>query len=807
MVKKKRHGDRIGTLEGGKGENGKSNLELQSIHKELKDAIQAQDTLRVWRTYRQASDKMLDTQHHSFRMSVYYRLLQYFCRANTAESATWARTVYQDMVKHRKPTIQILNMVLNTMMTHEDVESAIDFIQSEASLFNVSLNMRTYNIIINGLALSGQTDAAQRIYDEMRTGALPHRPDIVTYSTLVSHYCNNGLFQEADKMLDNMSKDNIKPNMYILNTAIKRFVKQKDYSSARKVLALMTESDQKPDLITYSILIDGYANDGDEQAIADIQAEMTHNNIYPNAKTITSMIKVFARARLDSDIDSDLEGILKGLPPGEMNDLTYGVLMNVYGKRKDMDAALGLYRHIASKGREVNEVIVGSLLDGYVRANEVLSADRIFHDHFTARGIQPTTAWVYSILITGCCKQHNLEDALRYYDEMRSFNIEPEKTICSRMIQLFLYHRQLENAQAMLRHMRDTKMDITVHTYTMLMDYMSNNRSLKSALRYYQEMLDDGIQPDVHCYTVLMNAFIRVKNFAACNRTYEQMIRSGVEPTLEALTSMLHSHSLQSNIAKVKEYWETITDMGLFPDHVSFTVLMQTYSQQNNVEMVEFIFKEITQKQITVDSIMLMTMINAYSDLPRLNTGRIDEIMDIMRDSELEPTPWCYIMLLDTYGRHKMPDRVVKVWNQIQSLEKPLDWVPTTSNLLHLIEACRERGYIDTLHSVWRMATRGSATTAPASEVMLQPAPEVFTMYLNALLTHNRFGEIEKLLREECREMRMTPRTQDFELLFTGLAQYDFLKKELESIRQLVVERWPRIEPLTDRIILNTRKI
>jgi len=809
-----------------KGGNRRGESALQSLRKAMDDALKSCDTLRVWQIYRETTDRMLDIKRCPFSAGKYYQILQCFNRANTAESAVWARAVYKDMTKYHKPTIQVLNMVLNNMMGHEDVGSTIDFVHTEASAFNLSPNIRTLNIILRGLVLSGQTKAAQKMFEEMRAGSLPHRPDITTYSTIVSHYCNNGLFQEADKMLNDMLEDNIKPTIYIFNTVVKRFVKQKDYTAAQKVLALMNESGLKPDLVTYSILIDGYANDGDEEAIAKIQAEMALNKIYPNTSMITSMIKVFARVRLDSDIDGELEEILKGLPPGEMNDLTFGVLMNVYGKRKDLDAAMGIYRHIVSKGREVHEVIVGSLLDGYVRANEIQSAYKIFHDHFTARGIQPTTAWVYSILITGCCKQRDLKVALRHYDEMRSLNIEPEKTTCSRMIQLFLAYHQLENAQEMLRHMQTTKMEISVHTYTMLMEHMSSSRNLKGALRYYQEMLDEGIQPDVHCYTVLINAFIRVRNFAACDRTYEQMIKSGIEPTLEALTSMLHAYSLRSNIGKVKEYWETITDMGLFPDHISFTALMQTYSQQGNAEMVEFIFKDIIQRKIKIDTIMLITLINTYSDLPRLNTGRIDEIMGIMEDLELEPSSRYYALLLDTFGRHKMPDRVVKVWRQAQSLKKVLDWVPTTSNLLYLIESCRERGYIDVLHSVWRVATRGSSRSnqgatpfmesmgtgfsleaLPAPEVQFRPEPEVFSLYLNALLTHNRFNEIEKLLEEECREMRLTPRTEDFDLLFTGLAQYDFLKKELESIRRIVVERWPWAAPMVDKIILNTRKI
>ncbi|KAF9163171.1 hypothetical protein BGX20_001418, partial [Mortierella sp. AD010] len=765
----------------------------------MNDAVNSRNPHQIWHTYTRLTSRIVDPKGPPFSAAIYFRMLHCFQATRSRQTAKWALIVYEDMKKYYRPEITTLNTMLDILIRFENVEWAINFFQKDASLLKLSPNVRSYNIMIRGLAANGQLKAAEKIYLEMRQGTIPEKPQVTTYSALMSQYIKNGMHAEADGVLDDMLKDNVKPNMWIFNSVIKRFVQRNDYTAARRVMALMKESDLKPDVVTYSILIDGYARDGNEEAIANIQAEMARNNIYPNEKTITSTIKVFSRSNLDSDIDSRLEMLLKSLPLGEMNEHTFGVLVNVYGKRRDMNAAMGIYHHIISKGRQVNDVIMCSLLDGYVRSGDLPTANKLFHEYYTSKGIRPPSAWSYSTMITGCCKESNLHDALHYYHEMNSFQIEPDVTICSRLIQLYLEHHQLDNAQQMLRLMRNTGMRVSVHTYTMLIDYMSSIKDIRSALRYYQEMLDSGIRPDVHCYTVLINAHIRSNDYTKCNYYFEQMTESGVQPTLETLTSMLHVHSLQGHIDQVRGFWTAITDMGFLPDIISFTVLMQTYSQQSNVEMVEFIFKEITQKELKVDTLTLTTLMRAYSDLPNLNVGRIDEILGMMEELELEPIPEYYRMLIDAFGRHGMPDRVVKIWRQFQGQEEPPAWVPSTSNLLHLIEACRDRGYIEILHSVWHSAVFGtsrenvvgsgtdSSTLQPMSRVsMLKPASEVFTAYLNALLTHNRFQEIEDLLRDGCRQMRMVPRNDDFELLFTGLAQYDFLKKELENMRQIV---------------------
>ncbi|KAF9190343.1 hypothetical protein BGZ50_000287 [Haplosporangium sp. Z 11] len=776
----------------------------------MNEAVNSRNAQQIWHTYTRLISRNTTNRSPPFSASLYFRMLHCFQSKKTAESAKWALKVYEDMTQYYIPKITTLNTMLDILIRHEDVNWTIDFFYQNASYFKVAPNPRSYNIMIRGLATKGQFEAARKIYGDMRSGALPVRPDISTYSTLMSIYARKGMQDEADKMLDDMYKDQVKPNIWIFNSVIKRCVNRKDYAGADKVIELMRESNLKPDVITYSTLIDSYAKEGNEDAIASIQTEMAANQIYPNAKTITSTIKAFARIAFDSDIDARLEGLLKSLPAGEMHEHTYGVLMHVYGKRKDLEAAMGIYQHIISKGQEVNDVIVNSLLHGHILAGQIPTANKIFHNHFTGRGLRPSTSITYSIMITGCCKQGNLNDALHYYHEMNSFQLEPDTVICSRLIQLYLEHHQHDNARQILRLMRNAKMDIPVHTFTMLMDHMSSSKNTRGALRYYQEMLDAGVRPDVHCFTVLINTHLRAQNYAACDRTFESMIKYGIQPTLQTLTSMIHVHSTQGNLDKVRKHWSAIIDSGLLPDLKTFTLLMQTYGQQGNAEMVEYIFKEIDRKRIKIDVPTITTLINTYNALPGLNVGRIEEIVSMMEDLELHPTAEYFRVLFNTYGHHRLPDRVVKTWRQLQSLEQPLDWIPPTSNLLYLIEACRDRGYTDILQSVWRAATMGlMARDQQASSVsnLYCPNPEVFTSYLNALLTHNRFREIETLLRDDCPKMRMTPRAADFDLLFTSLAQYEFLEKELESIHRIVVQQWPAVTPTVDRIIESTRRI
>ncbi|KAF9585721.1 hypothetical protein BGW38_001060 [Lunasporangiospora selenospora] len=770
---------------------------------------------------------------HPFSPVLYNRILHSFQQYKKPISAKWALKVYEELSKFYTLRLPTLNCILDILVRHEDLDWAINFFKTGISKANLQPDTQSYNIIIRGLAGNGREEEARKIYDEMRAGVYSVRPDVATYSTLMNHYAKKGQLQVADSVLEHMFADKVKPNIWIFNSIVDRCVARRDYDGANKVISMMRESGLKPDVVTYTTLIDRYAGDGDEEGIARIQQEMAENNVQPNAQTITSIMRVFAHATLEGEIDERLESLLKSLPVGEMNDMTFGVLMNVYGKRKNLSAAMDIYQHIVSKGRLVNDVIVNSLLDGHVRAGDPQMASKIFHEHFTVRNTQPLSSWTYSIMITGCCKENSLNDALHYYHLMTRYKIEPDAISCSRMIQLFLGHHSLDRAQRMLQVMQSSNMTISIQTFTMLIDYMSKSKDMRGALRCYQQMLDAGIHPDVNCYTVLMNAFIREKNFAACVAMHERMVHSGIKPSLESLTTILHVHSIQGNLQKVREQWEAIEVEGFLPDHKAYTLLMQTYANLSNVEMVEFIYEEMQRKEIKIDEITLRTIVSSYATLPQLNLARIDEISSVMEKKDLVPSAEYFKVLMEAYGEHHMPDRLVKMWNHLQQLDTPLSWTPNTDILLNLIEACRDRGYIDTLHSVWHAATIGyspittqstggvdtplpkmlSSSSSPRSTetirtpIPITPAPEVFTAYLNALLTHNRFQEIEQLLSDTCREVGVMPRPEDMEFLFTGLAQYAFLGKELGRMLALVEQRWPMYVPLATRIVQGTRRI
>ncbi|KAK8655498.1 hypothetical protein V6N13_108073 [Hibiscus sabdariffa] len=71
-----------------------------------------------------------------------------------------------------------------------------------------------------------------------------HEPDLVTYNVLLNYFCNELMLQEAEKLLKNMKRSGIGPDVYSYNQMIK---------GLRRVA---------PDVVTFTTLIKAFLNKG-----------------------------------------------------------------------------------------------------------------------------------------------------------------------------------------------------------------------------------------------------------------------------------------------------------------------------------------------------------------------------------------------------------------------------------------------------------------------------------------------------------------------------------------------------------------
>ncbi|KAL7485202.1 hypothetical protein ACHAW6_010795 [Cyclotella cf. meneghiniana] len=172
------------------------------------------------------------------------------------------------------PDIVMANTVLDAYVNCGSVGKAEELFRSIAGNDRPSagngeywprlyLNIRTYNIMLKGMATEGRLDDALALSDAMRADGI--WDDIAT-NTLVKVAVTAQEFAVAESILANHTSTDISP-------------KQTDH----------------PNVEAYTELIDGYAKDNQLEKALEIMQLMQHRGVTPNEYTYTCIVGALAR--------------------------------------------------------------------------------------------------------------------------------------------------------------------------------------------------------------------------------------------------------------------------------------------------------------------------------------------------------------------------------------------------------------------------------------------------------------------------------------------------------------------------------
>lgn len=155
-------------------------------------------------------------------------------------------------------------------------------------------NIVTYSTLLNGLCKEGKLQEAVEILDRMKLQGL--KPDAGLYGKIISCFCDNGKYQEAANFLDEMVLGGITPNrltwsLHIRthNTVVQGLCKT-DPNRAFQVYLSMRNRSISVDSLTYSSLITCFCKKGDIHKSARIVDELVLDGCLPDEGTWSAVM-------------------------------------------------------------------------------------------------------------------------------------------------------------------------------------------------------------------------------------------------------------------------------------------------------------------------------------------------------------------------------------------------------------------------------------------------------------------------------------------------------------------------------------
>jgi pentatricopeptide repeat protein len=243
--------------------------------------------------------------------------------------------------------------------------------EEAASKFNVTPDLVSHNILLNGLCEKGEIEHARKLLDEMsrRENNRPE-PNIISYNTILCWYLKKREDGPFDDILKEIEDKKLEPNVVTFNCRIGRFCNMSESFKAEELLDVMCARGIQPSVSTFSHLIRGYCKENNLSSALSMFKKMNaakrrsgSDGVSPSADIYNLLIKnLIKREQFDDALFICIESMeRKSLPPFEDIKCIIQGLVKESKADEAKDLVKKMNKVLKGEPRDVWERIIGDL--------------------------------------------------------------------------------------------------------------------------------------------------------------------------------------------------------------------------------------------------------------------------------------------------------------------------------------------------------------------------------------------------------------------------------------------------------------
>lgn len=282
--------------------------------------------------------------------------------------------------------VMALNGLMDALVKGDSVEHAYE-IFVEFKEF-VTLNSKSFNILVHGFCKARRLDDARKILNEMEDYGF--KPCIVSYTSFIEAYCHEKDFRNVDAVLDEMKEKGCKPNT-----------------------------------VTYTIVMHGRGKAGEVGKALEVYEKMKNDGCLPDSPFYSSLIFILSKAGRLKDSNEIFDDMKKqGVKP---NVLSYNTMISSACRLSLEEKALGLLRRMEEDSCKPDISTYVPLLKMCCRKKRMKVLNFLL-SHMLNNDVSIDHA-TYTALIRGLCNSGKLEQACAFFEEMVLKGMEPKNFI------------------------------------------------------------------------------------------------------------------------------------------------------------------------------------------------------------------------------------------------------------------------------------------------------------------------------------------------------------------------------------------
>ncbi|KAG0496688.1 hypothetical protein HPP92_001379 [Vanilla planifolia] len=467
-------------------------------------------------------------------------LLDALCKQKRLQNAL---SFFQELRERKDfmPCIVIINSLISGfleealevfgVMERDGVEVDIGLMNDAFKVFNRMIvcglrpDVVTYTTLISGFCKDGSIKQMETLLDEMESIGLDM--DVVAYSVLIHGYCRTGHFDKAFQTCQVIHSKRIIPNSFIHGAFLSSLCKNGMVSEANEYLDRLTRCNLSVNVTLYNRVIDGYVQEGNIDGAVGLYKQMFKRGIMPTTVTCNSLLLGFCKTGqlfVARDFLRNIE--IYGVTP---TVVTYTTLMDAFSESGDVDAMLEL---------------LGEMIGKDITPNVI----------------------TFSVVIKGLCKKGRINEAVRLLKEVSDMGIHVDEIAYNTLIQGFCEVSEFKMAFCMLKKMFLTNVSPTPVTYSLLINALCLKGNLEGAELYLNDLVDKGVCLRKFAYITIIKAQCAKGMQQKAILLFERMLRADYDVSIKDYSAVINRLCKRNCITEAVLIFNMMLCTGILPD-------------------------------------------------------------------------------------------------------------------------------------------------------------------------------------------------------------------------------------------------
>ncbi|KAF3320162.1 pentatricopeptide repeat-containing protein [Carex littledalei] len=221
------------------------------------------------------------------------RIIALYGRANMPDHAV--KTFQEMHLFGCKRTVKSFNATLKVLSQASRFHELCQLFNNAPQIYGIQLDEISYNTLIKVMCEMGSLDSAYRVMLEMGKSGV--KPDVVTYTTLISAFYKNNLRKIGDGLWNLMRLRGCNPTLATYNVRIQYLINRHRTFEANYLVRTMHKLGIKPDEVTYNLIIKGFFIKGEVKMANNVFYSMSRRGCEPNRKIYQTMVHYLCEER------------------------------------------------------------------------------------------------------------------------------------------------------------------------------------------------------------------------------------------------------------------------------------------------------------------------------------------------------------------------------------------------------------------------------------------------------------------------------------------------------------------------------